>query len=33
MDKATLNREEIKIVAIEVIELRLSEGISKGGKE
>jgi len=29
-DEATLNSEEVKAVAIAVIELRLSEGISKG---
>ena len=28
-DEATLNSEEIKAVAIDIIELRLSEGISK----
>ena len=28
-DKATLNSEEIKAVAIAIIKLRLSEGISK----
>ena len=28
-DEATLNSEEIKPVAIAIIELRLSEGISK----
>ena len=32
-DKVTLNSEEIKVVDIEVIELRLSEGISKGVSE
>ena len=30
MDEATLNSEEIKPVAIAIIELCLSEGISKG---
>ena len=29
-DGATLNREEINTVAIAIIEIRLSEGISKG---
>jgi len=29
-DEVTLNSEEIKPVAIAIIELRLSEGISKG---
>jgi len=28
-DNATLNREEIKALALAIIELRLSEGISK----
>ena len=32
-DKATLNSEEIKPVAIAIIELRLSEGISQGGSQ
>jgi len=32
-DEAMLNSEEIKAVAIVVIELRLSEGISKGVSE
>ena len=32
-DEATLNSEEIKPVAIAIIELRLSEGIGKGGSE
>ena len=32
-DKATLNSEEIKAVAIAIIELPLSEGISKGVSE
>ena len=32
-DKATLNSEEIKRVAIAIIELRLFEGISKGGSQ
>ena len=32
-DKATLNSEEIKPVAIAIIELRLSECISKGVSE
>ena len=31
-DKAMLNSEEIKPVAIAIIELCLSEGISKGGE-
>ena len=33
LDEATLNSEEIKAVAIAVIELCLSEGISKGESE
>ena len=33
LDEATLNSEEIKPVAIAIIELRLSEGISKGARE
>jgi len=33
LDEATLNSEEIKPVAIAIIELRLSEGISKGGSQ
>jgi len=33
MDKVTLNSEEIKPVAIAIIELRLSEGITKGVSE
>jgi len=32
-DEATLNIEEIKAVPIAVIKLRLSEGISQGGRE
>ena len=32
-DEATLNSEEIKPVAINIIELCLSEGISKGGSQ
>jgi len=30
LDEVTLNSEEIKALAIAVIELRLSEGINKG---
>ena len=33
LDKATLNSEEIKAVAIAIIKLRLFEYISKGGRE
>jgi len=32
-DEAMLNSEEIKAVAIAIIELHLSEGISEGGRE
>jgi len=32
-DEVTLNCEEIKAVAFAIIELRLSEGISKGVSE
>jgi len=33
LDEATLNSEEIKAVAIAVIELHLSQGISKGNSQ
>jgi len=33
LDEATLNSEDIKPVAIAIIELHLSKGISKGSRE